>query len=199
MFVRSADSYALALLYLFCSLGLSAALPSTAHAFDFVDNTHLGSVDHRTRLYEKVQSIMDGRYDLAHGETVEFEKWYKQKWIDISFEFITDINERHGLIWGFSTGEWGEKYVIDPSIRLGFATQFRPSAQSAIQFSASWLFKGRLREKPCTADYGEIGGVQVVNCRLAATLLEPSETLKYLLRASPKDRFSMGFRYQLIF
>lgn len=199
MSVRSANSYAFALLYLFCSLGLPVALPRTAHAFDFVDNIRLTSVDHRLNLYEKVQSIMHGRYDLAHGETVELETWYKQKWIDISFEFITDINDRLGFIWGFSTGEWGEKYVIDPSIRLGLATQFRPSAQSAIQFSASWLFKGRLREKPCIADYGEIGGMQTVNCRLAATILEPSETLKYLLRAPPKDRFSMGFSYQLIF
>ena len=187
------------LLYAFFSVWLPIALTSSAHAFDFVDRTRLASVDHRTRLYEKVQSIMDGRYDLAHGETVEFEQWYKQKWIDISFEFITDVNERLGLIWGFSTGEWGEKYVIDPSIRLGIATQFRPSAQSAIQISASWLLGGRLREKPCTADYGEIGGVQTVNCRLAATILEPAETLKYLLRASPKDRFSIGFSYQLIF
>ncbi len=36
------------------------------------------------------------------------------------------------------------------------------------------------------ADYGDIGGVQRVNCRLAATELEPKETLKYLLMKETK-------------
>ena len=38
----------------------------------------------------------------------------------------------------------------------------------------------RMVGRPCTADYGAIGGVQAVNCRLAASQLDPAETLRHL-------------------
>jgi len=57
---------------------------------------------------------------------------------------------------------------------------------------------GHLRERACTADYGEIGGVQRVNCRLAATPLEPRETLQYLWDERPGDRLqaSVGLMFR---
>lgn len=178
---------------------LAGQYASPAQALEFGQVTRLTIVDHRTLLYAKIEAMKDGRYELAGGEPVDFERWYKQFWIDTSFEFITDLNQGLSVIWGFSTGERGEKYVIEPSFKIGFSTQYTINAQSALQFSAAWLIGGRLREKPCTADYGEIGGVQSVNCRLAAAPVEPAETLKYLLKESPVDRLAIGVRYQLVF
>ena len=47
------------------------------------------------------------------------------------------------------------------------------------------MLGGTLHEKSCSADYGQIGGVQEVNCRLAASTLPPAETLRYLLNEKP--------------
>jgi hypothetical protein len=49
------------------------------------------------------------------------------------------------------------------------------------------------------ADYGDIGGVQSVNCRLAASELPPQETLKHLFNQAPHDRVTLNFRYSINF
>lgn len=65
-------------------------------------------------------------------------------------------------------------YYLYKNAKLSFQSTFVP-------------FGGRLKEKICIADYGDIGGVQRVNCRLEATELEPKETLKYLFNERKKD------------
>ena len=56
-----------------------------------------------------------------------------------------------------------------------------------------------MKERACTADYGDIGGVEQVNCRLAASEMTPTETLKYLTNALPPDRHNVWVRYTLVF
>ena len=57
---------------------------------------------------------------------------------------------------------------------------------------------GDLNEQPCEGDYGDIGGVQTVNCRLAATFLAPEETLQYLAHAEP-NRLHISLSYSASF
>jgi len=70
---------------------------------------------------------------------------------------------------------------------------------SQLSLSVSVVLGGYLREKTCTADYGAIGGVQTVNCRLADSPLPPAETLIYLLDEPLGDLVSVTLRYQLKF
>lgn len=48
------------------------------------------------------------------------------------------------------------------------------------------------------ADYGEIGGMQEVNCRLAAEPIPPNETLQYLVNEPGRNesRLSVTFEYR---
>ena len=169
-----------------------------AWAWSFIENTYLLNVTQRTRLSDVAAKLGRGGYELSGGGFVDFSKWYDQKWIDIEFHFMTQLHEDFGILWGFSTGEWGEKYKISPSLKLGAIVQHRLSDRSSFSLSATRLFGGGFTEKTCVADYGDIGGVQTVNCRLAATQLEPSQTLQYLYRTKPLEAW-FGVKYQLTF
>jgi len=168
-------------------VALACLFATSAEAFDFLDKTHVVNVTQRTRLHETVLQLGDGGYALAGGGYRGFRKWYEQRSIDIQFDFMTELSDGAGLLWGFGTGERGEKYRIAPSFKIGFIVQKNLNSHSVISFSATRLFGGKLKEKPCVADYGEIGGVQLVNCRLAASELEPSATLQDLVRKRPED------------
>jgi hypothetical protein len=174
-------------------------MPVSAYITEVLERTYLLNVTHRWRLYEFVQKLGDGGYELSDGKYVDFRKWYAQRWIDIQFDFMTQLNDDFGLLWGISTGEWGEKYRISPAFKIGLIGQKRFGANHSVSISVTKLFGGKLRERPCTADYGDIGGVQIVNCRLAASVLEPSETLGYLIKLKPRDHTWLGLRYQLRF
>ena len=80
----------------------------------------------------------------------------------------------------------------DPSLRLGFIHRASLARHTVLTVRATTTLGGRLREKSCTADYGDIGGVQTVNCRLAASTLEPAETLRYLFNETPRDRHQIS-------
>lgn len=175
-----------------------ASCAQPASAGSLLDATYLLNVTQRTRLSDAAWRLGDGAYELVDGRRVVFAPWYEPKWIDVDFHLLTQLSENLGLLWGFSTGEWGEKYRIHPSYKIGFIVQHRLSPQAVISFSATRRFGGGLEERPCIADYGEIGGVQSVNCRLAAADIEPSETLQYLYRAKPLESW-IGFRLQTIF
>lgn len=170
-----------------------------ASANPFLENTHVLNVTHRFQLAETALKLGDRGYELANGVFVDFRRWYEPKWIDIEFHMLTQLSEDVGFLWGFSTGEWGEKYKINPAFKVGAIVQRRFSPSSSVSFSATYLFGGRFNEKSCVADYGDIGGVQAVNCRLAASILEPSETLEYLVRTRPRDKLWFGGKYQLVF
>jgi hypothetical protein len=157
--------------------------------------THLIGIQQGSALSREVSGFRGQSFELSNGEQVRFNRWYKTQWQDLQLTWLTEIHPQWGLIWGVSTGERGPKYRIDPSLQLGFLYQQPISKQSAWSIRATTRFSGRLKEKTCLADYGDIGGVQTVNCRLAASELPPEETLKYLLNEAPHDRLVIALRY----
>lgn len=150
-------------------------------------------------LSSEVDALSRGAGLLSDGTEFSFDRWYDSNWADLRFTFLTPISGNFGVYWGFGTGERGEKYAIDPSVKLGFVSISPISENSYLSLSVSAVLGGYLREKTCTADYGAIGGVQLVNCRMADSTLPPSETLKYLLDEPPKDQVVVTLRYQLKF
>ena len=170
-------------LYLFV-----ACIAAQADPFDLIQNTYLVAVRQRQEHAGTIEYLSRGGYELAGGKGINFAQWYQPKVPDIQFDFMTQINPRIGLLWGFSSGESGEKYIVQPSARAGFILQQPLSGSTNVSLSFTQLFGGNFRERPCTADYGEIGGLQSVNCRLAATTLRPSDTLQYLVNARPIDQ-----------
>lgn len=74
-----------------------------------------------------------------------------------------------------------------PGFHLGFIHQMDLGKDISLSFNGIKVFGGNLKEKTCEADYGVIGGVQEVNCRLAASLMTPAQTLSYLLNEKSKD------------
>lgn len=180
------------------ALVLFLLLSAPARAFSFLENTYLLNITERTRLSDIAAKLSNGGYELSNGNYVDFRKWYTSKWNDVEFHFMTQLHPDFGILWGFTTGEWGEKYRIYPGFRLGAIVQRRISTQASLSISVTRLFGSGFKEKSCTADYGAIGGVQTVNCRLAASPLEPSQTLQYLYKSKPLESW-VGLRYQLSF
>lgn len=165
---------------------LMAALwiaPSLAQPPAFA--THLIDIGQGAGLSQLATTLAYGGYELSDGTWASFSDWYHTDWPEIHVDMMTLLGEDFGLLWGFGTGERGDKYAIDPSIRLGFIAQTRPSANSVLSLTVKTILVGQFIEQPCQADYGGIGGVQTVNCRLAASILPPQETLQYLVNAEP--------------
>jgi len=173
-------------------LRLIAALLLTVsgqvQASDLAERTHLIGVDLGTSLSDIPRSARGSGYDLSDGTPVRFEGWYRDRVPNFHFDFLTEITPDFGLLWGVGTGEYGEKYRIDPSLRVGFLHTRQVGRHGVLSLRLTTRLGGRLRERSCTADYGDIGGVQQVNCRLAATPLEPSDTLGFLWDEKPGDR-----------
>lgn len=138
----------------------------------------------RSRLADELGR---GSYELTDGTPVDLNDWYSSRWRDTTILFLTQLNKDTGLLWGLGTGERGAKYAIEPALHLGLIRQFRLSRDTWLTFTAAAVIGGNLTERSCTADYGAIGGVQRVNCRLAAEPIPPSETLRYLARQSGHD------------
>lgn len=178
------------------SLGHSAFRPLDWSSIQHPSQTHWVGIQFGSALSRQVSSLRGQGYELSGGQPVRFENWYRSNWKDLQLTWMTEINPKLGLLWGLGTGERGAKYRIDPSLQLGLIFQQPLSAQSAFSFRVSTRLGGRLKEKTCVADYGQIGGVQTVNCRLAATELPPAETLKYLFNESPSDRLLFALRYE---
>jgi hypothetical protein len=170
-----------------------------ARAYDALGETFLVNIKQGTPLSDRVYKLGMGSYELSGGGNVDFRRWYGQNWTEMRIDLLTQVTEGAGILWGFSSGEWGPKYRIAPGFKLGVILQAQPTPLSSISISFTSLIGGRLREKSCMADYGDIGGVQAVNCRLAASTLQPSETLKYLVNMKPPDRLWVGLRYQARF
>jgi hypothetical protein len=137
-------------------------------------------------------------YELSGGGRMSFEAWYRVRVPDLRMNFLTELTPDLGLLWGVGTGEYGEKYRIGPSLRLGLLYTRTVGANGVFSVRLATRLGGRLREKACTADYGGIGGVQRVNCRLAAAPLAPGETLDYLWNERPGDRVeaSVGLTFR---
>lgn len=167
---------------------LLITLSGPARASDLSERTHLIGVDLGSSLSDIPRSARSSGYELSDGTPVRFDRWYEERVPNLQFDFLTEITPDLGLLWGVGTGEYGEKYRIDPSLRVGLLYTKPVGRNGVFSLRLTTRLGGRLRERACTADYGEIGGVQRVNCRLAATPLAPSETLDYLWNERPGDR-----------
>lgn len=170
------------LLALFCFI-MSVNNVNLAYASE----TYLLDVRQGSALSDKIKEYRDDSYETALGEQVSFKPWYSTSWTDMRVLWLTQYTDHFGVIWGGSTGEKGRKYTIDPALTLGFIIQHPLSKNAKISIRVQGVIGGKLREKTCQADYGDIGGVQTVNCRLAATLLKPEETLQYLIHERPQS------------
>lgn len=190
------------------ALVLCAAACAQAQAADWrerydgpttVDATRPGTqlivLQQGTDQSRRVRDMGRQRYELADGQDAGVRDWFQASWTDTELLFLTPLRRDTGLVWGFSTGEHGPKYRIDPGLYLGFRHLNTVSRRTWWSFQLTALFGGRLTERSCTADYGEIGGVQEVNCRLAASELPPAETLAYLINARPDNRIRITWRF----
>jgi hypothetical protein len=152
-----------------------------------------------SNLSSRMSYFRGEKYELASGAAQNITNWYQPNFSDIRITYLTKIDNEFGVIWGFSIGERAQKYSIDPSIKLGLAFHHDLDKSSSVSFRLTSILGGRLRESACTADYGSIGGVQQVNCRMAASSIEPSQTLQYLFNERPYNYNTMWLRYALKF
>lgn len=148
-------------------------------------------------LSDLARGLTDGGYELQSGAWVSFDDWYRTDWPELHVNFLTQYTEDSGILWGFGTGERGEKYEIAPSLKLGFITQTHPRPTSTLALSVTTTLFGRFTELPCEADYGELGAYPV-NCRLAAGELAPEDTLQHLVKADPA-RLNVSLSYRASF
>jgi len=165
----------------------------------FFDSTYLLDIKQGSELSSKTSDLLNGSFETALGDKVSFRSWYKTSWTDARALWLTQIHPNLGLIWGFSTGEKAEKYEISKSMTIGFAFNKPLSRDSYLSIKGTTIVGGNLKEKPCTADYGAIGGVQTVNCRLAATTLAPADTLPFLFNDKPVNRNVFLISYTKLF
>ena len=159
--------------------------------------SYLIDVKQQSTLTQKAKALRAGGYETAKGNKVHFSRWYTPVASELQATWLTQLNRNVGIIWGFGTGENAEKYSISPSIQIGFTYQTELRKNSFITFTANTSLGGAFKEKTCTADYGDIGGIREVNCRLAASTLTPEETLQYLETARPAS--SVQVDYKLLF
>ncbi len=176
---------------LLCELLCASAATAQEWTTSLVD-IHQGSP-----LSDRARGLGNGGYELQSGSWVSFNHWYSANWIDMHVDLLTQITDDTDILWGFGTGEEGEKYRIQPSFKFGFLTQTHPSANSILSFSLTSTIGGGLAEKPCQADYGDFG-TYAVNCRLAAGELSPEQTLKYLVNVRPES-MHLWLNYRVTF
>lgn len=182
--------------FAFCVFSLLFGGSAPARAFDFLESTHLIDLRQGSSLSGKVGGLRNYSYESAYGSTVAVGRWYATRWVDVQVSFLTQLNRDIGVIWGLSTGEKGEKYAIAPSFKLGLLYSVPAWGKGRLAVKAYHVFAGELKERSCTADYGEIGGVREVNCRLAASLMTPEETLRYNFNDKPLDRNFISIEYR---
>lgn len=169
---------------------------ASVRAFDFLEATHLIDLRQGSSLSARVSGLQKYSYESAYGLTLPVGRWYATHWVDVQVSFLTQINRDLGVIWGVSTGEKGEKYAIAPSFKLGLLYGIRSWGKGRLTIKAYHVFSGALREKTCSADYGEIAGVREVNCRLAASPMAPEETLRFNFNEKPEDRNFISIEYR---
>ena len=127
-----------------------------------------------------VRSTSAGAFELSGGQQVDLQRWYSPSFPNLSATFLTEVSPNIGVIWGGAIGERGEKYTLGPTATLGVVFRTSIAHNLTVEMEMSGIYGGKLRERACRGDFGAIGGVQRVNCRLAASLLSPEETLDYL-------------------
>ena len=186
------------IVYMICSFASIA----NAQVYTLLDNsfeqsTYLVEIKQDSTLNQKARSIRNVAYETADGSQVDLYKWYMPSMPEAHLTWLTQVTRNFGVLWGFGTGEYANKYTIEPSLKIGFVYQRQINKNHSISFMADTYLGGNLKEHTCMADYGEIGGIREVNCRLAASLLTPEETLSYLEQG--KQDGSIRFSYKFTF
>ena len=174
-------------------------VPATAEAQWLLEETSILNLSVGSSRSALAQGLSLGGYELADGTPVRFADWYTPAVPDLNLLFLTRINRNFGITWGLATGERGETYSIQPGLWLGFVYRVELSRHSSLTFSALTLLGGDFSERPCVADYGPIGGIQSVNCRLAASTLPPADTLRFLVNARGFNETRLSIRYEIRF
>lgn len=144
------------------------------------NSTYLIDIKQDNGHARRLNPLQPAGFESAQGAWVSFYPWYNSAWKDTHVTLMTQIGSEFGLIWGAGTGERGAKYTISPSLRVGGIYRVELQKNTFFSFKATTLLGAQLKEKSCTADYGDIGGSQEVNCRLAASTLSPANTMRYL-------------------
>lgn len=149
---------------------------------------------------EYVRSASWGFATLRDASQLSFRDWYGgDGGLDMRLAFLTPLDRKVGILWGFGTGEGGQKYWIDPSLKIGFIARDEISESSDFSIRMTYVIGGYLKEKPCIADYGFIGGTRKVNCRLADSVLRPEDTLSYLFDKPPGDQVELSIMFNMSF
>lgn len=181
---------------LVCSLN---CLPAAVQAGDWLERTYLIDVFTGSSRSRLANNLSRGTLELSDGTLIPFSNWYAPRGPELNVEFLTQINKNFGVLWGIGFGERGEKYTIDPSLSLGFLGRIELGKRSALVIRATFVIGGNFNEKPCKANYGAIGGIQDVNCRLSASILPPAETLSYLIHRPGYRDSKVSLRYEFRF
>lgn len=169
-----------------------------ASAQEFLEDAQMVDLRVSANSY-RTDRLESGGGILSDGTPYSFRPWYDGDLADLRLTMFTPTSENFGVYWGFGTGESGEKYEIDPSLKVGFLATEPVGENALLSLSVSVVVGGYLREKTCTADYGAIGGIQAVNCRMAGSPMPPSETLSYLIDRPPGDQVQVTLRYRWLF
>jgi hypothetical protein len=173
--------------------------PLASQAEEFWENTFLLDLRMGSSRSDIASGFARGGYELDDGSPIDFADWYTARFPDFNVKFLTSVSDDFGLIWGFSTGERGEKYRIDPGLWIGFIYRYEITTRSEWTLSAMTLFGGNFQERTCQAYYAIIDSVETVNCRLAATPLPPKDTLRFLVRERGFRETRATLRYQIRF
>ena len=159
---------------------------------------YLLGIQQGSPLSSLAQNLGTGGYELSDREWVSLTKWYHTDFPELRVDVLTQLSDSFGIVVGLGTGERGEKYRLDPSLKLGIITQVKPRPNSALTLSINTNLFGHLTEFPCEADFGELEGVEPVNCRLAASEIPAAKTLDYLVNADP-SRLQITLSYSATF
>jgi hypothetical protein len=160
----------------------------------FASATYLIDVNQESHLNNKARALRDGGFETAVGDRIDFYKWYSPDLNEIHITWLTQLSKSFGVIWGIGTGEKADKYTIDPSLKIGFVYQVEFHKNNYFTLSGTGSVGGNFREHTCMADYGDIGGVREVNCRLAATEMPPEMTLNFLESGIPDARVQVSYK-----
>jgi hypothetical protein len=173
-------------------------LSGTTAYSEVLQDTYLLDVYAGSARSDLATGLRSGGYELSDGSAVNFDDWYKPRLPDLTVLLFSELSPNFGISWGLSSGEVAQKYKINPALHVGFTVQTELFANATLSLTIQTLLGGRLREKSCTADYEE-EGISEVNCRLAASLLPPEETLNYLLDVSAQTETRITLRLQYSF
>lgn len=86
-----------------------------------------------------------GGYELSGGP-VNIKGWYTPAYVNTRVAYITQVQPKVGLIWGFSAGENAQKYTLDPSLKLGIVFRQKLDRPSFLLLRGGTILAGRLRE-----------------------------------------------------